>query len=753
MATNNQAYQFRYDPPFPEELSGVEFERQTQEAVGDLGGLSQQALETAEKAAYNAQKALDTADEAEKGAKAAVKTADEAKSTADQAVDRATGAGNAAQVAQNTADQALNTAITAENKADQAQNSANAAQQTGNNAAGVAEEARQTAENAVQIAETSREEIDSMLIYTRDTNAEDINELDASGNYYIDNATLPNLPTPEKGFLTVRVNENSDRYFQTFLPESNTYVASRTAVVVQVPVEAGTDTISIAGESGSILDLNFIAGSDLLDCSASGPGLVEIDKDALSDVALTGRIVFAIENTEEADITFNGESILHLTDNEIYIYSEMLVSENGRLVITDALLEGNNITLQFEYRWLDIEDENVIWSNWSEVGGDQRMFYARETAVRTDVNALELVFDPPVTFLLDGDVFNIKVNAAGPNTSAAVTLKVDENAALPVFRANEPSRRLYTGDISAAGVLALQYMAASDTEEACFMLLNPATPGAYVASEGAVRTSNYEESAITQTESITLTTDSPNVMVISGSTTLAVNAQPLDREVSKIVTLNILASEEQDTTVTYPAGLFWITDDDAGTIPVDGKAIVNIIMTNGLLLGQVICVYEPGAILLDVMYDPDGGNGGPGNGTAIKRQSYIIPDDVPLKDENIFTGWLDTVSGVAYQPGEEIVRVMREITLVAQWVEAVSVLITLDPSGGDLNGLPATISAYKDVPYTLPADVPTFAGKVFQRWDTDPEGSGESYNAGASITVKVDTLLFAQWETAPLPTP
>ena len=52
---------------------------------------------------------------------------------------------------------------------------------------------------------------------------------------------------------------------------------------------------------------------------------------------------------------------------------------------------------------------------------------------------------------------------------------------------------------------------------------------------------------------------------------------------------------------------------------------------------------------------------------------------------------------------------------------------------------------------TLPEDKPTLDGYVFLGWNTKPDGSGEKYTPGQSITLKEDLTLYAQWSPEPTP--
>ena len=52
---------------------------------------------------------------------------------------------------------------------------------------------------------------------------------------------------------------------------------------------------------------------------------------------------------------------------------------------------------------------------------------------------------------------------------------------------------------------------------------------------------------------------------------------------------------------------------------------------------------------------------------------------------------------------------------------------------------------------TLPTDKPTLDGYVFLGWNTKPDGSGEEYSPGQSITLTEALTLYAQWSPEPMP--
>ncbi len=68
-------------------------------------------------------------------------------------------------------------------------------------------------------------------------------------------------------------------------------------------------------------------------------------------------------------------------------------------------------------------------------------------------------------------------------------------------------------------------------------------------------------------------------------------------------------------------------------------------------------------------------------------------------------------------------------------------------------GMPLPLSCKIGGQITLPEDKPTLDGYVFLGWNTKPDGSGEKYTPGQSITLTKDLTLYAQWSPEPMPKP
>lgn len=65
--------------------------------------------------------------------------------------------------------------------------------------------------------------------------------------------------------------------------------------------------------------------------------------------------------------------------------------------------------------------------------------------------------------------------------------------------------------------------------------------------------------------------------------------------------------------------------------------------------------------------------------------------------------------------------------------------------------MPSPLSCKIGVPATLSTDKPTLDGYVFLGWNTKPDGSGEEYSPGQSITLREALTLYARWLPEPPP--
>ena len=72
--------------------------------------------------------------------------------------------------------------------------------------------------------------------------------------------------------------------------------------------------------------------------------------------------------------------------------------------------------------------------------------------------------------------------------------------------------------------------------------------------------------------------------------------------------------------------------------------------------------------------------------------------------------------------------------------------LTYDGNAADASGVPKDAYLVKDTASQLSGDAPYRAGYVFTGWNTEPDGTGDSYAIGSMITLSRSDTLYAQWE-------
>ena len=180
----------------------------------------------------------------------------------------------------------------------------------------------------------------------------------------------------------------------------------------------------------------------------------------------------------------------------------------------------------------------------------------------------------------------------------------------------------------------------------------------------------------------------------------------------------------------------WNTQEDGeGTSYVD-KAEIKL--TEGITL------YAQWMHSLSVItFDANGGEG------EMEMQTVLtnVPTELNLneftREEYLFGSWNTDPDGEgeSFEDGEAA-AIEGNVTLYAQWVQPV---ITFDVNGGTGEMEPQA------VPYGVATELEPVGtiereGYEFVEWNTDPEGRGDSYDAGDSITVTEDLTLYAMWK-------
>ncbi len=123
---------------------------------------------------------------------------------------------------------------------------------------------------------------------------------------------------------------------------------------------------------------------------------------------------------------------------------------------------------------------------------------------------------------------------------------------------------------------------------------------------------------------------------------------------------------------------------------------------------------------------------------------------VLIKTGSVFAGWNSTAdgTGTTYAAGVTFPMGSANVTLYAQWTANLTFTVTFNSNGGTGTMADQPIVSGMDAP--LIANPITKAGCTFTGWNTEMDGSGIPYAAGATFTMgDANITLFAQWKTNP----
>lgn len=161
-------------------------------------------------------------------------------------------------------------------------------------------------------------------------------------------------------------------------------------------------------------------------------------------------------------------------------------------------------------------------------------------------------------------------------------------------------------------------------------------------------------------------------------------------------------------------------------------------------------------ITYTVSYNANGGTSAPSNQTKTYGVNLTLSSTKPTRasyvDENgstisyAFKGWATSASSstVAYKAGATYTA-NASITLYAVWQVTTTVMtydiVYVTGDGTEV----ASQEKTKGTAITLSTTIPTRNGFTFSKWNTKIDGSGTSYNAGATYSTDADLTLYAIW--------
>lgn len=174
--------------------------------------------------------------------------------------------------------------------------------------------------------------------------------------------------------------------------------------------------------------------------------------------------------------------------------------------------------------------------------------------------------------------------------------------------------------------------------------------------------------------------------------------------------------------------------------------------TASTVVTEDITVYAKWVPFYTITYSGNGNT----SGAAPQKQAGEYGNIITLRSNTynlqktgyIFSGW-NTVadgSGTTYSENTNYTITNSNITLYAKWV-AIDYTITYDGNGNSSGSTPSNqIGSYNNS-ITLQTNTNNLAktGYTFSGWNTKADGSGSTYAAGGSYTIKGNITFYAKW--------
>jgi uncharacterized repeat protein (TIGR02543 family) len=148
--------------------------------------------------------------------------------------------------------------------------------------------------------------------------------------------------------------------------------------------------------------------------------------------------------------------------------------------------------------------------------------------------------------------------------------------------------------------------------------------------------------------------------------------------------------------------------------------------------------------------------------TGVKyTENKVLPGNEFVRPGYVFEGWARTAGGAKEYNDEATVNGLTStnnatVTLYAKWT-ANNYTIKFNKNASDATGTMADLAMVYSASKNLTTNGFSRAGYTFANWNTESDGSGTSYNNGASVnnlTTEVNGIvnLYAQWTYSATPT-
>jgi len=162
---------------------------------------------------------------------------------------------------------------------------------------------------------------------------------------------------------------------------------------------------------------------------------------------------------------------------------------------------------------------------------------------------------------------------------------------------------------------------------------------------------------------------------------------------------------------------------------------------------------EAPPVTYTVTYNANGASGTAPTAQTVNAGTVIrLPDKGGLtKTGYAFTGWCESLSGAdtIYSVGTSL-TVTGNMVFYAQWLDSSTpqFTVTFNANGATGGSAPASQTVYSSSSIVIPAHgTLAYSGKTFGGWNTQANGGGTNYEAGAAYTVTGHVTLYAKWQS------
>lgn len=214
--------------------------------------------------------------------------------------------------------------------------------------------------------------------------------------------------------------------------------------------------------------------------------------------------------------------------------------------------------------------------------------------------------------------------------------------------------------------------------------------------------------------------------------------------VSVTSTKNVNVTSETPTWDEYHLFLGWTTDKDSEEVEYLPGAEIRLISGTTTLYA----VWDRLPMPYSLHFNLNGGSWTASDQfgeTAEETYVFVIPDVYPTLEGHGFLGWSTSDGGeVEYDPGDTYETSVQDSTLYAVWQPYDLFTLNFDTAGGSTMD---SLTGYNlgSFDFTIPTDIPTYAGQIFMGWASAQGGAADIQPGQKYTSSTLNATIYAVW--------